>query len=74
LDRINMDAAQPEIAEYMNVPTRWISSDDEAKAKADKRTKAMQQQQVVDQAPAIASVYNAATKNKGTSNAAGVSN
>lgn len=74
LDRIDMDNAQPEIADYMNVPTRWVRSPKAAAAVAAKRDQQTQQQQVVEQAPAIASVYNAATKTKGTSNAAGVSN
>jgi hypothetical protein len=74
LDRIAIDRAQPEIAEYMNVPTRWVRSEKEAGSIAAKREKKLQEQQIVDQAPAIASVANAAMKRDGTSNAKGVSN
>lgn len=74
LTRINMDDAQPEVADYMSVPARWINSDKRAKELWDEMQKEQQKQQIVDQAPAIASVVNTAAKTKGTSNARGVPN
>lgn len=73
LDRVDMDEANPEIAEYMNVQTRWVASNDKVAAKRAAREKRTQQQQIMDQAPAIASVVNTAAKTSG-SQTPGVSN
>lgn len=74
LDRVNIKNMQPEIADHMNVPTRWVCSDDEVKQKGAERQQRQDTQQIVDQAPAIASVANATMKREGTSNAKGMSN
>lgn len=73
LDRIDMDTANPEIAAYMSVQTRWVASDDKVAQKRTEREKRMARQQVADQAPAIASVVNTAMKQDG-SQTPGVSN
>lgn len=73
LDRIDMDTANPEVAEYMNVQTRWVADDTKVEAKRAAREKRTRQQQVIEQAPAIASVVNTAAKTSG-SQTPGVSN
>jgi hypothetical protein len=73
LDRIDMDTANPEVADYMNVKTRWVRSDTAVEEKRAKRQKATRQQQIIEQAPAIASVANTAMKQDG-SQTPGVSN
>lgn len=74
LDWANMDVAAPEIADHMAVRTAWVRDTKTVEVIRADRAKAQQDQAVMDQAPAIASVVNTAMKQKGTSNAPGVSN
>lgn len=74
LDWVNMDDANPEIAEVLSVRTGWVNSQTKVTEVRAKRESQQQTQQVVDQAPAIASVVNTAMKQKGSSNPPGVSN
>jgi len=74
LDWADMDAAAPEIAEAMAVPTRWVSDPEKVQKRRADRQQQTEQQQMLQQAPAIASVVNGALKRDGTSNAKGVPN
>jgi len=67
MDHFETDTAIPEMAEHQNVPTRWIASPDQLKAKRDARAKAQEQEQLVKAGPALASVANAAMKQGGGS-------
>lgn len=62
LDTLDYDTALPEIADYMAVPARWIMSDDKKKAKRDDRQKQMEQAQLLQNAPAIASAAKTASE------------
>lgn len=56
LDHYNFDVAIPEMADYMAVPSRWMASLDDIKAKREARTQQAETQQMIDAAPAAASV------------------
>ena len=56
LDHFTFDVAIPEMADYMAVPSRWMSSLDDIKAKREARTQQAETQQMIDAAPAAASV------------------
>lgn len=56
LDWINWDAAVPALMDIHAMPTRWQSTLEEVMAKRQGRAQQMQQQQMVDAAPAAASV------------------
>lgn len=56
LDWVNWDAAMPEIMLNQAVPTRWKNSMDQVMAIRQQAAQAMQQQQMVEAAPSIASV------------------
>lgn len=56
LDWANFDEAAPELADINGVPERWINSIDAVVAKREKRSQALEQQQMIEAAPAIASV------------------
>lgn len=75
LHRINMFDAQPDIARYMNVRPEWVNTDEKTNQLAAQFKADQQQEQVVAQAPAIASVANAAMKRgQGSDSTAGVPN
>lgn len=63
LDWLDMDEAIPEIADRLSSPTRWIRSPDAVKQLREARAQQAQQQQVLQQAPALASVAKAAMDN-----------
>lgn len=73
LDYVNIDEAAPEIADYLSVRPNWVADTKTVNMKQTQRSKQQQQQQVADQAPAIASVYNTLLK-RGGSNTPGVTN
>ena len=56
LDHINFDEAVPAIMDIQAVPTRWQNSVEKVKEIRDGRMKARADQQMVDAAPAMASV------------------
>ncbi|SOD41329.1 portal protein [Nitrosovibrio sp. Nv4] len=56
LDHINWDVAVPEILDIQAVPERWKRSMDEVLQMRQGRAQAAQEQQMVDAAPALASV------------------
>lgn len=55
LDHFDLDVAIPEISDYMAVPARWMASEDKLAAKRDGRGQQMEQQQMLEAAPALAS-------------------
>lgn len=60
LRRLNFEAALPEIADSMAIPTGWLTSDDELEAMAAQDQQQMAVQQMADAAPAIAGMAKAA--------------
>lgn len=56
LDFFNFDVAMPEILDIQGAPTSWTRSIEEVQAIRDERAQAAQQQQMVDAAPALASM------------------
>ncbi len=56
LDFFNFDVATPEILDISGAPTAWTRSLEEVQARRDERAQAQQQQQMVDAAPAMASM------------------
>jgi hypothetical protein len=56
LDWLNFDTAMPEILDIQGAPTSWTRSIDEVTVIRDGRAQAKQQQQMIDAAPALASV------------------
>ena len=56
LDWLNFDAALPEIADIEGVPVPWTSTEEEVQAMRDQRAQAQEKQQMIDAAPAMASV------------------
>lgn len=60
LDFFNFDVATPEILDIQGAPTTWTRSADEVEARRAARAEAAQAQQMVDAAPAMASVVKAA--------------
>jgi len=76
LDWINFDVASPDIADILSVRTAWVRDMESVAAMRDDRQKKAAAQQVMDQAPAIASVANQAMKqgSAGNSQPPGVSN
>jgi len=60
LDWFNFDEAMPEIIDIQGAPTSWTRSLEEVKALREQRSQAQQQQQMLDAAPAMASVVKAA--------------
>lgn len=67
LDHFEVDEAFPAMAEHQNVPTAWMASPDQLKAKRDARAQKQQTEQLIQAGPAIASVTNAAMKRGGGS-------
>jgi hypothetical protein len=59
LDHFAFNRAMPEILDIQGSPTEWTSTQEEIDAKQESRQKAAQQQQLVDAAPALASVAKA---------------
>jgi len=55
LDHFNFEDAIPEISDYMAVPSRWMNSKDDIKAKRGERQRQAEQQQLMQNAPALAS-------------------
>lgn len=76
LDWINFDAAMPEIADYLAVRTSWVADTKVVELKRKQREEQVQDQQVVDSSPAMASVFATMMKHQGggTTNPKGVSN
>lgn len=64
-DWINMDDAAPAIADRMAVRTAWVNDPKKVEGMREDRAEKQQQQAVLDQAPAIASVAKEAMKNGG---------
>lgn len=62
LDWFNNDAAYPEIADYMAVPSRWMNDEDAVKKKRGDRAAQAQQDQLMQAAPALASAAKTATE------------
>lgn len=60
LDWYNFDEATPAIMDIQGAPVAWTRTLEEVKARRDGRAQQMQQQQLVDAAPALASVAKAA--------------
>jgi hypothetical protein len=60
LDWFNFDEAMPEIIDIQGAPTSWTRSLEEVKALREQRSQAQQQQQMLDAAPAMASVVKGA--------------
>lgn len=56
LDHFNFDVALPEILDIQGAPVAWTRSIEEIQARRDARQKAMEQQQMIEAAPAMASV------------------
>ncbi len=56
LDHFNFDVATPEILDIEGSPTAWTRSIEEVQARREQRGQAAQAQQLVDAAPAMASV------------------
>jgi hypothetical protein len=56
LDHFNFDVAMPEILDIQGAPTAWTASADDVAAKREQRAEAAQAQQMIDVAPAAASV------------------
>lgn len=73
LDFVNMDEAAPEVANFLSVRPNWVADTKTVEMRRGQRAKQAQQQQVADQAPAIASVANTLLK-RGGSQTPGVSN
>lgn len=68
LDHYDLDVAIPEIADYMAVPARWMASEDRVREKREGRAKAQEQQQLLQNAPALASAAATAQKMQGGGN------
>ena len=56
LDFFNFDVATPEILDIQGAPVAWTRSLEEVEQRRGERSKAQQSQQLVDAAPALASV------------------
>ena len=56
LDHFNFDVAMPEILDIQGAPTRWTRSAEEVEARRASRSQQAEQQQMVEAAPAMASV------------------
>lgn len=56
LDHFNFDSAIPEIADFQNVPARWMNDDNKKATIAEERAKKMQQAQLIQNAGQISSV------------------
>ncbi|MFN3612598.1 portal protein, partial [Tepidimonas sp.] len=65
LDFFDFETAIPEIGSRMSVPTRWMNDIKKVQALRGQREQQIQQQQIVDSAPALASVATAAMKQTG---------
>lgn len=63
LRQLNFDAAMPEIADLNSVPARWMNTPEQAAAEVAKAEKDKQEQQMVDTAPAMASLVRSSTSN-----------
>lgn len=65
LDWVNFDEASPEIADVLSVRTGWVNAPDKVKEMRESRQEQQQEQALLDQAPAIASVAKEAMKQQG---------
>lgn len=65
-DWIDFDAAAPELADINATPARWISTPEQVAQKRQGRAQKAQQQQLIDAAPAIASIVKQTGTNAGT--------
>lgn len=69
LDAFDFDVAIPEMADYQGVPARWMKDMDAIKLVRDQREEQQESDQIMQQAPALASVATAAMKEgAGTAN------
>ena len=55
LDHFNFETALPEIADHMAVPARWMNDPKVIEQKRAQRAQQMQEQQLMQNAPALAS-------------------
>ena len=62
LDWFNDDAAMPEISDYLAVPARWMNDKDTVEQKRTARQEAQTQEQMMQNAPALASAAKTATE------------
>lgn len=62
IDHFNFDDAIPEISNYMAVPERWINAPDKVSEMRQGRQEAMQREQVMQNAPALASAAKTASE------------
>jgi hypothetical protein len=62
MDHIDWEEAAPDLADKMDVRARWVSTPDKIKARREKRDAMAKEQQMVDAAPAMASVAATASK------------
>lgn len=60
LDWVNIDEAQPELADLMAVPARWVATPEEVAAKREGRETAAQQAALIKALPGVAAVAKAA--------------
>ena len=66
LDPFDFDTAIPEIADHLGAPSRWMKAPDQIAAARADREDQIDDQKLVQAAPAIASVAGAAMKNRQT--------
>lgn len=71
-DWLDFDAAMPELADINAVPARWVSTPDQVAAKRQGRQQQQRTQQLIDAAPAIASVVKQTGTGAGTPGAGAV--
>ena len=62
LDHFDFDTAIPEISDYMAVPVRWMMDPKKKEAKRDERSSQMEQAQLLQNAPALASAAKTAVE------------
>ena len=65
LDHFDFDVALPEIANYMGAQTRWMTSPEKLEAKRGQRQQQTEQQQLMQNAPALASAAKTAAEMTG---------
>jgi hypothetical protein len=64
LDWFNFDAATPELLDIHGAPARWVSSEDEVAAKRQGRAQQAETQQMIEAAPAAASLIKSVPQGK----------
>jgi 5-enolpyruvylshikimate-3-phosphate synthase len=56
LDHFDVDVAMPEVIDIMGAPIEWTRTIEAVQARRDARAKALEQQQMLDAAPAAAAM------------------